>query len=213
METEITGPKFCSIINLTKRIENSFASRSATEHRLILYRGQVGPFFQRCEETSQRNNHPCGLQAAGGPDVPAETHTIPLFVLLNELQIRCHSLKGNWPPPSTAGKAGLSLPLPSPAQLSTDWPAPLRVTPRRRPLANQRAASARTSGSDTVRDATPSSWTRARRSRLHFKDSFSQHVSPHPPRNVSASENPGAFQTRILVATSQHAPGVRPHTR
>lgn len=38
----------------------------------------------------------------------------------------------------TAARAPLRLPPPSPAQLSADWLAPLCVTPRRRPRANQR---------------------------------------------------------------------------
>lgn len=77
--------------------EHCFAGWPATKHRFILHRWQVKTLLQWGQKTGQGDNHPCGLQPAGRPHIPAETDSITLLVLLDELQVRRHgtaALKG-----------------------------------------------------------------------------------------------------------------------
>lgn len=182
METEITGPKFCPVINLTKWIENGFASWPAAKHRFILYRRQVWTFFQRCKETSQRNNHSGSLKTAGRPHVPTKTHTIPFFILLNELQICCHSLKETGP----SGSPGRSRPQlhlqgtgsgsHRQVQLS---PQPIDQRPRssRRPPANQRAPPWRRAQARHSEKPRRHLGRGQNRGASLYKTSFSEHTS------------------------------------
>lgn len=199
---------------IPKWIENGFASWPAAKHRFILYRWQVWTFFQRCKETSQRNNHSGSLQAAGRPHIPTKTHTISFFIVLNELQIRCHSLKETGPSHSP-GRSPPHLHLQDTGsgshhqvQLSSQ---PIGQCPcsSRRPTANQRAPPRLTSGSKRLRKAAPPSWKGARQTSLALQNHFlSTHFSPCSPLNVSALEYPAPAV--LIPRLSQHASVVRP---
>lgn len=71
-------------------IENRLAVGSAAQNRFILDRWQVRPLLERCEEAGDGDHQPGGFQTAGGPEVPAESHPIPVLVLLDELLIGRH---------------------------------------------------------------------------------------------------------------------------
>lgn len=104
---------------------------------------------------------------------PWSTYSVPLETIVHTLRspitgapthlVGAVHLAASAP---TAARDPLRLPLRSPAQLSADWSAPLCVTPRRRPLANQKGPLRRRSGSKIFGEAAPPSWNRARRSCL-----------------------------------------------
>jgi hypothetical protein len=84
--------------------------------------------------------------------IPEAARLAPTFLPISYALLRlCSSLTPSeyltWPEPltwtepsaSTVTRSDLRFPKPSPAQLSTDWPAPQHVTARSRVLANQRA--------------------------------------------------------------------------
>lgn len=76
--------------NSPQWIEYSSAGGTATQHRLILYRWEIWTLFQWGKERGHRHYHTRGLQPTGGPNVPAKTHSIAVFVLLDELREGCH---------------------------------------------------------------------------------------------------------------------------
>lgn len=107
---EVTGPQFGSVVHLAEthrhtgvtqaglsqdrwvldrclpeRVEHSAAGCTAAENWFILDRRQVRSLLQGGEQYCHRYHHPGRFQAAGRPHVPAETHTIPLFVLSDVL--------------------------------------------------------------------------------------------------------------------------------
>lgn len=88
---------------LPEWVEHSFAGWPAAKHWFILHRGQIQTLLQWGQETGQGHNHPCGLQPAGGPHVPAEAHSVTLLILLDELQVRCHG-----PAEALEGRSGSS---------------------------------------------------------------------------------------------------------
>lgn len=71
-------------------VEHCLAVGPAAQHRLVLNRRQVGSLLQRCEEAGDWDHQPGGLQPAGGPEVPAESHPVPVLVLLDELLVGRH---------------------------------------------------------------------------------------------------------------------------
>lgn len=76
--------------NLPQWVEDSFAVGPAAHDRLVLDGRQVGPLFERREEAGDGDHQPGGLQTTGGPEVPAESHSISILVLLNELLVGRH---------------------------------------------------------------------------------------------------------------------------
>jgi len=90
LEAEVTCPNLGSVVHLTQWVEHRLAVASAAEDWFVLDRGQVRPLFQRGEEAGDGHHQPGGLQAAGGPQVPAEPHPIPVLVLLDELLVGRH---------------------------------------------------------------------------------------------------------------------------
>ena len=68
-------------------VEHGLAVGAAAQHRLVLDGRQVGPLLERREEAGDGHHQPGGLQATGGPEVPAEAHAIPVLVLLDELLV------------------------------------------------------------------------------------------------------------------------------
>lgn len=75
---------------LPQRVEHSLAVGPAAQNRLVLDWGEVRPLLQRREEAGDGDHQPGGFQAAGGPEVPAEPHSISVLVLLDELLVGGH---------------------------------------------------------------------------------------------------------------------------
>lgn len=79
------------LMDLPKRIEHSSTCGPATQHRLVLDRRKIWTFLQRSKQWGHRDNHTRGFQTAGRPDVPTETDSIAVLVLLDELLEGRHS--------------------------------------------------------------------------------------------------------------------------
>lgn len=71
-------------------VEHRLAVGPAAQHRLVLNWRQVGSLLQRREEAGDWDHQPGGLQPAGRPEVPAESHPVPVLVLLDELLVGRH---------------------------------------------------------------------------------------------------------------------------
>lgn len=68
-------------------VEHCLAVGPTAQHRLVLYGWQVGSLLKWREEAGHGDHEPCGFQPAGRPEVPAETHPIPVLILLDELLV------------------------------------------------------------------------------------------------------------------------------
>lgn len=76
--------------NSPQWVEHCLAIGPAAQHWFILDRGQIRPLLQGCEEAGDWDHKPGGFQSAGGPEVPAESHPIPVLILLDELLVGRH---------------------------------------------------------------------------------------------------------------------------
>lgn len=73
-----------------QRVKHCLAVGPAAQNWFILDRWQVGPLLEGCEEAGDGDHEPGGFEAAGGPQVPAESHPVPVFVLLDEFLVGRH---------------------------------------------------------------------------------------------------------------------------
>lgn len=71
-------------------VKHCLAVGPAAQDWLVLDRRQVGPLLEGREEARDGDHQPGGFKTAGGPQVPAEPHPVPVFVLLDEFLVGRH---------------------------------------------------------------------------------------------------------------------------
>lgn len=88
--------------SLPEWVEYGFAIGPAAQYGLVLDGRQVRSLFERSVKAGHGNHKPCGLQAAGRPEVPAAAYSITILVLLDELLVGRHDSVNNCERPARA---------------------------------------------------------------------------------------------------------------
>ena len=79
-----------SALHSPQRVQHRLAVGPAAHDGFVLDGRQVRALLEGREEAGHRDHQPGGLQAAGGPQVPAEAHPVAVLILLDELLVGRH---------------------------------------------------------------------------------------------------------------------------